>query len=250
MSDVSLIRLDRVSKLYEVGEHGIKALDDISLTIEHGEMVAIMGASGSGKSTLMNMLGCLDRPTSGHYWLADEDVSKLTDNELARIRNRRIGFVFQSFNLLARTSAIENVELPMIYSGIKNRRQKAIDALNRVKLGARMSSKPSQLSGGEQQRVAIARAIVTDPDIIMADEPTGNLDSKVSIEIISIFWEFNQAGKTVILVTHEEDIASFAGRVLRMVDGKIVSDIQQVPRLARESGVQVPQVAGAEMRVK
>ena len=249
MSGEFLIRLENVTKIYELGDHKLRALDNVSLTVERGEMVAIMGASGSGKSTLMNMLGCLDRPTTGHYWLAGDDVSKMTDNQLARIRNRHIGFVFQSFNLLARTSAIENVELPLIYSGSRNRKQKARDALEKVKLGGRLNNKPSQLSGGEQQRVAIARAIVTDPDIIMADEPTGNLDSKVSLEIISIFWEFNQAGKTVVLVTHEEDIAAFAGRVVRMVDGQIVSDIKQMPRLVKEPDLLASHTSGA-MRVK
>jgi putative ABC transport system ATP-binding protein len=239
MQDEPLIKLVNVSKLYQAGEMNVRALDNISLTINKGEMVAIMGASGSGKSTLMNLLGCLDRPTSGKYWLAGEDVSSLTDNELAKIRNKRIGFVFQSFNLLARTAAIENVELPLVYSGAKNRRELAIKALERVKLGGRATHKPSELSGGEQQRVAIARAIVTDPDIIMADEPTGNLDSKVSIEIMEIFWAFNQDGKTVVLVTHEDDIATFAGRIIRMVDGKIVSDITQIPRLASQPATAV-----------
>jgi putative ABC transport system ATP-binding protein len=232
-----IINLEDVTKVYEMGDIQVRALDGITLKIENGEMVAIMGASGSGKSTLMNLMGCLDRPTSGRYRLDGEDVSGLTDNELARIRNKRIGFVFQSFNLLPRTSAIENVELPLVYSGGRNRRALAMKALEMVQLGSRAKHKPSELSGGEQQRVAIARAIVNDPDIVMADEPTGNLDSKVSIEIMGVFQEFNRAGKTIVLVTHEEDLAVFAGRILRMVDGRIVSDAGQTPRLARRPEV-------------
>jgi putative ABC transport system ATP-binding protein len=232
-----IIKLVDVTKVYEMGDIQVRALDGITLSIEAGEMVAIMGASGSGKSTLMNLMGCLDRPTSGHYLLAGQDVSGLTDNELARIRNKRLGFVFQSFNLLPRTSAIENVELPLVYSGGRNRRVLGMKALEMVQLGSRAKHKPSELSGGEQQRVAIARAIVNDPDIIMADEPTGNLDSKVSLEIMGIFREFNKAGKTIVLVTHEKDLAAFAGRILRMVDGRIVSDTSQTPRLAKQAEV-------------
>ncbi|HDS30897.1 MAG TPA: ABC transporter ATP-binding protein, partial [Firmicutes bacterium] len=183
MSDFSLIKLEKVFKIYETGSTEVRALDGVSLEINQGEFVAIMGASGSGKSTLMNVLGCLDRPTKGRYFLDGEDVSGITDNELARIRSKRLGFVFQMFNLLPRTSAIENVELPLIYLGASHRREKANHALERVGLAGRIRHKPSELSGGEQQRVAIARAIVTDPDIIMADEPTGNLDSRVSAEI-------------------------------------------------------------------
>ncbi len=234
MSSEPLIRLENVEKIYQTGDTEVRALDGVTLTIDHGELFAIMGPSGSGKSTLMNVLGCLDRPTAGRYWLAGEDVREMTDNDLARIRNRRIGFVFQTFNLLPRTSALENVELPMVYQGSPQRRQLARKALEQVGLGARLRHKPSQLSGGEQQRVAIARAIVTDPDIIMADEPTGNLDSKVSIEILELFWGFHLAGKTIIIVTHEEGIAKYAGRVVRMLDGKIISDISQTPLLARE----------------
>lgn len=235
MSDKPLIKLENVYKIYETGSTEVRALDGITLEICRGEFIAIMGASGSGKSTLMNMLGCLDRPTKGRYWLDGEDVSGMTDNELARIRNKRIGFVFQSFNLLPRTSALENVELPLIYGGIKNRRARAKESLEKVGLGERIRHKPSELSGGESQRVAIARALVTDPDIIMADEPTGNLDSKVSAEIMKLFWQFNVDGKTIIVVTHEKDISEYAGRIIRMIDGKIVSDEQQTPKLAKET---------------
>ena len=229
MSDQPLISLRKVYKIYQMGETKVRALDGVTLAIENGEMVAIMGASGSGKSTLMNLLGALDQPTKGQYWLAGEDVSKLSDNDLARIRNQRIGFVFQSFNLLKRTAAIENVELPLVYAGAGNRREKAMDALAKVQLDNRWSHKPNELSGGEQQRVAIARAIVTDPDIIMADEPTGNLDSKVSEEIMALFCEFNKSGKTILLVTHEDDIAAYASRVITLKDGKIISDVKQTP---------------------
>jgi len=228
-----LIRLENVHKIYRMGDSIVRALDGVSLMIENGTMVAIMGPSGSGKSTLMNVLGALDRPTSGKYWLAGEDVSDLADNQLARIRNRRIGFVFQSFNLLNRTSALENVELPLVYQGAKNRRERAMEALRQVRLEPRARHKPSELSGGELQRVAIARAIVTDPDIVLADEPTGNLDSKVSMEIMELFWEFNKTGKTIVLVTHEDEIAAYAGRVIRLLDGKVLSDAPQVPFLER-----------------
>ncbi len=235
MSDTPIIVLENVYRIYEMGETQVRALDGVSLTIENGEMLAIMGASGSGKSTLMNVLGALDRPTRGRYWFNGEDVSQLSDNELARIRNRHIGFVFQSFNLLNRTSAVENVELPLVYAGTKNRRQLALKALEHVKLEHRARHKPNELSGGEQQRVAIARAIVTDPEIVMADEPTGNLDSKVSFEIMELFWEFHLSGKTIVLVTHEDEIAAYAQRIVKLIDGRIVSDMRQVPFLARES---------------
>jgi len=231
MSDTPLIKLEDIYKIYEMGDTEVRAMDGISLEIHKGEMVAIMGASGSGKSTMMNVLGCLDRPTNGSYWLNGEDVSDLTDNDLAQIRNKSIGMVFQSFNLLKRTAAVENVELPLIYAGTKDRWEKAYDALEKVGLGDRHHHKPNELSGGEQQRVAIARAIVTDPDIVLADEPTGNLDSKVSMEIMELFWQFHCEGKTIILVTHEDDIAEYATRVITMKDGKVISDITQKPRL-------------------
>jgi putative ABC transport system ATP-binding protein len=237
MPEHPLIRLEEIYKIYKMGESKVRALDGVSLTLEEGEMLAIMGSSGSGKSTLMNVLGCLDRPTDGKYWLDGEDVSDMTDNELAKIRNKRIGFVFQMFNLLKRTSAVENVELPLIYSGTSNRRKLALEALEHVQLGKRYKHKPNELSGGEQQRVAIARAIVTDPDIIMADEPTGNLDSKVSMEIMELFWEFHQSGKTIVLVTHEMDIMAFATRVITLVDGKILSDVKQTSCMEKKSEI-------------
>ena len=229
MSDQPLISLKNIYKIYTMGDSKVRALDGVTLEIDNGEMVAIMGASGSGKSTLMNVIGALDQPTKGQYWIAGEDVSTLSDNDLARIRNRRIGFVFQSFNLLKRTAAVENVELPLVYAGARNRREKAMEALAHVQLDNRWSHKPNELSGGEQQRVAIARAIVTDPDIILADEPTGNLDSKVSSEIMVLFREFNKTGKTIILVTHENDIAAYASRIITLKDGKIISDVKQTP---------------------
>jgi len=229
MTDTPLIRLQDVYKIYTMGETKVRALNGVSLDIPDGEMIAIMGSSGSGKSTLMNVLGALDKPTKGQYWLAGEDVSKLSDNELARIRNKRIGFVFQSFNLLPRTAAIENVELPLVYAGVRNRRELAMAALEQVRLDHRSTHKPSELSGGEQQRVAIARAIVTNPDIIMADEPTGNLDSKVSLEILELFQEFNRSGKTIVLVTHEDELARYAQRVIYLRDGKIITDTRQTP---------------------
>jgi putative ABC transport system ATP-binding protein len=206
-------------------------LRGVSLQLLEGEFLAVMGASGSGKSTLMNILGCLDRPTTGKYFLGGKEVSNLTRNELARLRNRTLGFVFQSFNLLPRTSALENAELPLIYSGTSRpeRRRRAEAALARVGLGDRAGHHPNQLSGGQQQRVAIARALVSDPKIILADEPTGNLDSRTSIEVMALFQELGDQGITVILVTHEADIARYASRVLMMRDGLILSDRRQEP---------------------
>ena len=224
---MSLIELKNITKSYPVGDSELKILKGIDLQIEEGDFVAIMGPSGSGKSTCMNILGCLDVPTSGSYKLDGRAVEGLSPDELAEIRNKKIGFVFQGFNLLSRTSALENVELPMVYANIdaKIRREKAIRALEKVGLKERMDHQPNQLSGGQQQRVAIARAIVNDAPIIFADEPTGNLDTKMSIEIMELFVSLNkELGRTIILVTHEEDIAHYAKRIIKIVDGEIYSD--------------------------
>lgn len=221
-----VIRILDLCRYYKVGTEIVKALDGVSLSIFRNEYVALMGPSGSGKSTLMNVLGCLDTPTSGNYFLAGKDVSKMADNALAEIRNKEIGFVFQTFNLLPRSTALDNVSLPLIYAGInKNQRsEKAIKSLNDVGLKDRMGHKPNELSGGQRQRVAIARALVNNPSIILADEPTGNLDSKTSIEIMGLFQEIHAKGNTIILVTHEEDIAKYAHRIVRLKDGRIESD--------------------------
>ncbi|HSO33529.1 MAG TPA: ABC transporter ATP-binding protein [Labilithrix sp.] len=229
-----VIVIDDVSKIYVLGGQELRALDGVSLTVDRGELVAIMGASGSGKSTLMNILGCLDRPTHGRYVLADRDVSGLDRSELADVRNQTIGFVFQSFNLLRRTTAQDNVELPLIYRGVDRaeRVARARAALERVGLGDRREHLPSQLSGGQQQRVAIARAIVNDPQVVLADEPTGNLDTKTSESIMALFQELWRAGLTVLFVTHELDIAAYASRVVTLRDGHIISDTRQTPRLA------------------
>jgi putative ABC transport system ATP-binding protein len=225
-NDGLLIQIDHLTKVYQLGEVDVHALRGVTVHVSRGEFVAIMGASGSGKSTFMNILGCLDKPTKGSYLLEGIDVGKLSRDELAAIRNKKIGFVFQGFNLLSRTSAIENVELPMFYSTVSNklRKSKAIDALDKVGLGDRVHHYPNQLSGGQQQRVAIARALVNDPSIILADEPTGNLDSRTSVEVMGIFQELNNHGITIILVTHEPDIAQFAKRHIVFRDGKIKSD--------------------------
>jgi putative ABC transport system ATP-binding protein len=232
-----IIEIKDITKVYRMGDVAVHALRGVSLKVEQGEMLAIMGPSGSGKSTLMNIIGCLDQPTAGEYRLAGEDVARLNDDRLAEIRNRRIGFVFQSFNLLARTSAVQNVELPLIYSGIRNRRARAIAALEAVGLGERLQHRPSELSGGQQQRVAIARALVTSPSIIMADEPTGNLDSKAGAEVMHIFQKLNaEQGITIILVTHEPDIAEHCRRVVHIYDGAILCDEPVLnPRQAGDS---------------
>ncbi|MBQ9235054.1 MAG: ABC transporter ATP-binding protein [Alphaproteobacteria bacterium] len=222
-----MIELNNITKSYPLGDGFLQILKGINLKIEKGDFVAIMGPSGSGKSTCMNILGCLDKPTSGSYVLDGQRVDSLSSDELAQVRNQKIGFVFQGFNLLSRTSALENVELPMVYANIPaaERERRAQEALQKVGLGERMDHQPNQLSGGQQQRVAIARAIVNEAPIIFADEPTGNLDTKMSVEIMKLFTELNEElGRTIILVTHEEDIASYAKRIIKIVDGEINSD--------------------------
>jgi putative ABC transport system ATP-binding protein len=219
-----LIQIRQLSKIYQMGETEVRALDGVDLEINAGEFVSITGASGSGKSTMMHLLGCLDRPTAGEFWFRGDMVSKFSDRRLAAVRNKHIGFVFQTFNLVNRTTAIDNVALPLVYGRKSLTRQSAKKALERVGLAPRAGHQPSQLSGGERQRVAIARAIVNDPDVILADEPTGNLDTKTGDQIMQIFHELNAAGKTIILVTHEMDVAVQAKRLIQMVDGKIVAD--------------------------
>ena len=230
-----VIALEKVHKVYDTGEVKVPALRGVSLQIGAGEFVAIMGASGSGKSTMMNMLGCLDRPSSGSYWLDGTDASKLDRDELAEIRNRKIGFIFQGFNLLSRTSAIENIELPMLYCHPAVSRHEQIEraqrALDLVGLGDRADHHPNQLSGGQQQRVAIARALALEPALLLADEPTGNLDTRTSIEIMGVFQRLNDAGITVIMVTHEVDIASYTRRIVVMRDGRVVKDAPVQKRL-------------------
>ena len=221
---MEMVELENVTKVYRMGEVEVYALNGVSISIAQGEMLSIVGASGSGKSTLLNLLGCLDRPTSGRYLLDGLDVSRLNDNKLAELRSKKFGFVFQDFNLLSRASALANVELPLIYSGGGSKHAKAMEALERVGLGPRAKHKPTELSGGEQQRVAIARALVNDPSMILADEPTGNLDSASTKEIISIFKELHKDGITVAIVTHEPDISQQTQRIIRLHDGKVASD--------------------------
>lgn len=221
-----LIRVEDLHKIYNPGENEVRALDGITLEIERGEFVAIVGHSGSGKSTLMNMLGCLDTPTTGNYFLDGQDVSRMSDNELSEIRNKKIGFIFQGFNLIPNLDAIGNVELPLIYRGMgrQQRRKAAVEALERVGLKKRMKHKPGELSGGQQQRVAVARAVAAQPPIILADEPTGNLDSRSTVDIMNILKGLHKSGRTVIVITHDDDIARQARRVVRIMDGQIEAD--------------------------
>ena len=239
-----VIEITSLTKVYHLGEVEVRALDGVDLRVETGDFVAIMGPSGSGKSTLMNIIGCLDRPTSGTYVLDGADVSRLSRDQRAIIRNAKIGFVFQSFNLLARTSAMENVELPLLYGDLalskRERHEKARAALHHVGLAGREGNYPSQLSGGQQQRVAIARALVTEPSILLADEPTGNLDSRTSIEIMGIFQELNDEGKTVVLITHEPDIAQHAKRIVHVRDGLIQQDQVIEQTRVQRSGISAP----------
>ena len=226
-----LFNAQHLVKTYGEGENKTFALNNVSLKVNKGDFVAIIGASGSGKSTLMNILGCLDKPTTGIYLFEDKLVSELSGDSLAKIRNQKIGFIFQSFNLLARTTALKNVELPLLYGNItgKDMRQRALDLLTKVGLSQKLNSRPSQLSGGEQQRVAIARALVNDPSIIFADEPTGNLDSKTSFEIMKLFTKLNLEGRTIVTITHEVDVARFASRIIRVHDGVIIEDKKNKP---------------------
>ncbi len=240
MPDRNLIDISDMKKIYIMGVEKVRALDGVNISIAENEYVAIMGPSGSGKSTLMNMIGCLDTPTSGSYWLNNQEVGTLTDNELADIRNREIGFVFQTFNLLPRVNCLQNVELPLIYSGEKRsiRRERAAEALESVGLGDRMTHKPNELSGGQRQRVAVARALVNKPSILLADEPTGNLDSKTSEEIMLLFEKLYENGHTILVVTHEDDIAGHARRIIRLRDGLVESDVQvEIPTLAGKIAV-------------
>jgi putative ABC transport system ATP-binding protein len=229
----AIIQTHNLQRRYRMGGELIHALRGVDLAIERGEYVAIMGPSGSGKSTLMNLIGCLDSPDGGEYWLNGKLVSEMRDRELARVRNKDVGFVFQTFNLLPRADALHNVELPLIYAGVKRKEriQRAREALERVGLGARVHHRPSEMSGGQRQRVAIARALVTEPSILLADEPTGNLDSKTSVEIMKLFDDLHQAGNTIVLVTHEPDIARHAHRIITFRDGKIAEDIENGQRI-------------------
>jgi len=242
------IALEHVTKIYDTGAEQIPALAGVSLQVHEGEFLSIMGPSGSGKSTMMNILGCLDRPTGGRYWLDGEDVAGLDDDRLAQVRNKKIGFVFQSYNLLARTTALDNVEVPLKYAGVLPalQRERAMAALERVGLGDRMSHKPNEMSGGQQQRVAIARALVNEPMMILGDEPTGNLDTRTSEEIMALLQELNEQGVTIVIVTHEEDIAEHSKRIVRFRDGLIEKDETVVSRriIAKQILEQAPQPLG------
>jgi putative ABC transport system ATP-binding protein len=233
----AIVELEGVTKVYKLGDVEVHALRGVTLSVRKGEFVAVMGSSGSGKSTLMNILGCLDKPTAGEFRLDGKAISKLSSDGLARLRNQTLGFVFQSFNLLSRTTALENVELPLMYADVPagERHERAREALGRVGLASRVDHHPNQMSGGQQQRVAIARALVTKPKVILADEPTGNLDSETSIEVMTLFQDLWSAGITILLVTHEPDIAAFAGRVISMKDGRVQFDRQQKPEDARQA---------------
>jgi putative ABC transport system ATP-binding protein len=232
-----LIDIRDITKVYDMGEERVRALDGVTVAVERGEYVAIMGPSGSGKSTLMNLIGCLDTPTSGSYVLNGREVARMSDDELAQIRNQEIGFVFQTFNLLPRTTALHQVELPLVYTGVpkRERRERAVRALEAVGLGDRMAHHPNEMSGGQRQRVAVARALINTPSILLADEPTGNLDSQTGAEIMALFDDLNSRGNTIILVTHEEDIAAHARRIVRLRDGKVREDRGNDARAASES---------------
>lgn len=242
-----LIRTEKLTRLYRLGDETVTALLDVTVTIETGDFVAVMGPSGSGKSTFMNVIGCLDRPTSGRYWFEGEEVSALGPDALAAIRNRKMGFVFQQFNLLDRLDALSNVELPLIYASVERnvRRERAAAALRRVGLGDRMRHLPTQLSGGQQQRVAIARALVNEPRVLLADEPTGALDSRTSLELMALLQGLNRDGTTIVIVTHEPDIATYASRLIRFLDGRVLSDTRQQPADARKPLGQLPESAAA-----
>ncbi len=243
----AIIETHELCKDFVMGDMVVHALRQVSLRIEEGEFVAIMGPSGSGKSTFMNLIGCLDRPSAGEYILSGKAVAKMGDNDLAEVRNTYIGFVFQNFNLLPRTPAIKNVELPLVYAGKRNRSAIAAAALEKVGLGQRMHHKPNELSGGQQQRVAIARAIVNDPALILGDEPTGNLDSRTSEEIMAVFQDLNAQGKTVVLVTHEEEVAQHCKRIIRFKDGRVqIDEAVKQPRDAREELARMPDPEVAE----
>ena len=244
----ALVEINDVYKIYNAGENEVRALDGVSLTINYGEFVAIIGHSGSGKSTLMNILGCLDTPTKGEYVLSGDAVANLTDNQLSDIRNKQIGFIFQGFNLIPALSALENVELPLIYRGLKlsERRKLANDALSRVGLANRCLHRPSEMSGGQQQRAAIARAIAARPPIILADEPTGNLDSKSGVEVMNILKELSAEGKTIILITHDKNVAAVAKRIITIKDGKIISDVPNLPE--QESAAQQESINAVKIK--